>query len=243
MALPSLWSSTPMSFPMNVFSVVRRKRIGFISDLPRVKKFPQEHTREDTFWVVGMKKRGHQQLHQCILAFENYLIYQTSIIKRQSFCSLLKNMSIVSHLSVGSSKEKMGEMLTLYDAFMTKLGAKRQMAIDTDGKHVEDVARSTDIVAVAYGKYYPEVWVTLPYDGKDATAGNGSHFAFACRSQAHVDDVYNAAIANGAVCNGKPGPRPQYSDKYYGAYFIDPCGNKLEATFYDMGLFNYCEIL
>jgi predicted lactoylglutathione lyase len=152
-------------------------------------------------------------------------------------------MSIVSHVSVGASKEKMGEMLTLYDAFMTKLGATRKMAIEKDGKHCEDLHQTSDLVAVAYGKYYPEVWVSLPHDEKDASPGNGAHFAFACRNQAQVDEVYQAAIANGAVCNGKPGPRPQYSDKYYGAFFIDPCGNKLEATFYDLGLFNYCTIL
>lgn len=151
-------------------------------------------------------------------------------------------MSIVSHISVGSSKEKMGEMLKLYDGFMLKLGASRKMAIDTEGNHCDDLARS-DVVAVAYGKYYPEVWVTLPHDGEEASPGNGAHFAFNCRSQAQVDEVYKAAIENGATCNGPPGPRPQYSDKYYGAFFIDPCGNKLEATFFDMGLFNYCTIL
>ena len=151
-------------------------------------------------------------------------------------------MSIVSHVSVGSTKEKMPDMLKLYDGFMAKLGATRKMAIDSDGNHSEDL-HATNLVAVAYGKYYPEVWVSLPHDQKEATAGNGVHFAFACRNQAQVDEVYKAAIENGATCNGPPGPRPQYSDNYYGAFFIDPCGNKLEAIFYDMGLFNYCSIL
>jgi hypothetical protein len=41
-------------------------------------------------------------------------------------------MSIISHISVGTSKDKMGDMLTLYDAFMPVLGAKRQMMIDTN---------------------------------------------------------------------------------------------------------------
>ena len=152
-------------------------------------------------------------------------------------------MSIVSHVSVGANKEKMGDMLQLYDAFMGRLGAKRQMAIDAEGNHCEDVLQNENIVAIAYGKYYPEVWVSLPHDEKEATPGNGTHLAFNCRNQAQVDEVYQAAIAAGATCNGPPGPRPQYSDKYYGAFFIDPCGNKLEATFFDMGIFNYCTIL
>lgn len=133
-------------------------------------------------------------------------------------------------------------MLTLYDAFMAKMGASRKMAIDVDGNHCDDL-QQTNVVAVAYGKYYPEVWVSLPHDGKEASAGNGVHIAFACRNQAQVNEVYKAAIAHGATCNGPPGPRPQYSDKYYGAFFMDPCGNKLEATFFDMGIFNYCTIL
>ena len=154
-------------------------------------------------------------------------------------------MSIVSHVSVGSTMEKMGEMLQLYDAIMEKLGATRKMAIDGQGNHADDPkqASNADLVAVAYGKYYPEVWVSLPHDEKEATAGNGTHLAFACSSSSQVDAVYKAAMEHGATCNGPPGPRPQYSDKYYGAFFIDPCGNKLEATFYDMGIFNYCTIL
>ena len=154
-------------------------------------------------------------------------------------------MSIVSHVSVGSTKEKMGEMLQLYDAVMEKLGAKRKMAIDAQGNHVNNPndSNDNDLVAIAYGKYYPEVWVSLPHDGKEATAGNGTHLAFLCSNKAQVDAVYKAAMENGATCNGPPGPRPQYSDKYYGAFFIDPCGHKLEATFYDMGIFNYCTIL
>jgi predicted lactoylglutathione lyase len=86
--------------------------------------------------------------------------------------------------------------------------------------------------------------VTLPEDTtKEACAGNGAHYAFACRNKAQVDEVYRVAILHGATCNGPPGPRPQYSDKYYGAFFIDPCGNKLEATYYDLGILGYCTIL
>ena len=99
------------------------------------------------------------------------------------------------------------------------------------------------LVAVAYGKNYTEVWVTLPHNQAEATPGNGAHFAFNCRSEAQVKEVYEAALARGATCNGPPGPRPQYSDKYYGAFFIDPCGNKLEGIYYDMGVWNYCTIL
>ena len=154
-------------------------------------------------------------------------------------------MSIVSHISVGATQEKFPEMLKFYDAIMADLGAKRQMMVDKTGDNKVGITTEyrDDIVAVAYGKYFPEVWVQLPHDKKVATAGNGVHVAFSCSTQKQVDKVYNTAIQNGAASNGMPGPRPEYSDKYYGAFFIDPCGNKLEAVFFDMGIFNYCNIL
>ena len=142
-------------------------------------------------------------------------------------------MSIMSHVSVGTTSEKFPEMIECYDAFMKELGAKRQMTILTDGTHlqtttIEDMSK---LAGVAYGKYYPEFWIQLPHDknGDPATVGNGTHFAFNCRSAEQVKRVYQAALNNGAVDNGKPGPRPDYSDKYYGGFFKDPYGNRLEA--------------
>ena len=166
-------------------------------------------------------------------------------------------MSIVSHISVGTTKEQFPAMLQCYDAIAKELGAKRTMMVAQDGTHLDvknynntntnsttPAVENNNLAGVAYGKWYPEVWVQLPDDKtQPATAGNGVHVAFFCSSQAQVDRVYQAAMANGATDNGKPGPRPEYSDKYYGAFFIDPCGNKLEATFFDMGLFNYCVVL
>jgi hypothetical protein len=154
-------------------------------------------------------------------------------------------MSIVSHVSVGSTEEKLAEMIKFYDAVMPEVGAKRAMAIDRSGV---DVAKKgtggsdADLVAVAYGKYWPEFWVGLPENKQPASAGNGVHVAFMCTSRKQVDRVYEAAIRAGGTDNGPPGPRPQYSDKYYGGFFLDPCGNKLEATFYDT-IFNYCVVL
>ena len=105
-------------------------------------------------------------------------------------------MSIVSHISVGTSPEKFGKMLQFYDAVMMELGAKRQMVIDNNGNKVSDLSieYSNSIVAVAYGKYYPEFWVQLPGDGNGALPGNGVHIAFSCKSQAHVHQVYQVAM-------------------------------------------------
>lgn len=66
-----------------------------------------------------------------------------------------ETMSIISHVSIGSTPDKMKEMLALYDAIADGVGAKRKMAISKDGKEVGDLYTSEELVAVAYGKYYP----------------------------------------------------------------------------------------
>ena len=50
--------------------------------------------------------------------------------------------------------------------------------------------------------------------------------AFLADSRATVDAAHTAALAAGGTCEGPPGPRPEYHEHYYGAYFRDPDGNK-----------------
>jgi predicted lactoylglutathione lyase len=70
------------------------------------------------------------------------------------------------------------------------------------------------------------VGLTKPFDGKPATVGNGVMVALQARDKAHVDAIYKVAIAHGGTCEGPPGPR---GDSFYGAYFRDLDGNKLNA--------------
>ena len=51
-----------------------------------------------------------------------------------------------------------------------------------------------------------------------------------CPSRAHVDRFWQAGTAAGYESDGEPGPRPQYSDDYYGAFLLDPDGNSIEAV-------------
>ena len=59
---------------------------------------------------------------------------------------------------------------------------------------------------------------------------SGLHVAFAAPDRATVDAFYKAALAAGGTDNGAPGPRPQYSADYYGAFVFDPDGHNLEAV-------------
>lgn len=72
--------------------------------------------------------------------------------------------------------------------------------------------------------------IVKPYDGNPASAGNGSHIAFAAADRTMVDRFYEAAMAHGGSEDGKPGLRPEYDANYYGAFVRDPDGNKIEAV-------------
>lgn len=58
------------------------------------------------------------------------------------------------------------------------------------------------------------------------------HVAFTAPDQATVDAFHQAALLAGGRCNGKPGLRPQYHPKYYGAFVLDPDGHNIEAVFH-----------
>ncbi|EEW25678.1 VOC family protein [Rhodobacter ferrooxidans] len=73
------------------------------------------------------------------------------------------------------------------------------------------------------------LWITRPFDGKPATAGNGSMPALTAPSRAAVDDFHAAGLAQGGFDEGAPGLRP-YGPDFYAAYLRDPDGNKLSAV-------------
>lgn len=128
------------------------------------------------------------------------------------------NPSILSHISLGTNHFE--QAIAFYDQVLAPLGCKRLM------EHPG---------AVAYGKVYPEFWVQTPINGQTATVGNGTHVGFIALTKEAVDAFYQAALAAGASDDGPPGPRPAYSDAYYGCFVRDLDGHKIEAAFWDEG--------
>jgi catechol 2,3-dioxygenase-like lactoylglutathione lyase family enzyme len=61
-------------------------------------------------------------------------------------------------------------------------------------------------------------------------AGAPVHVCFAADTREQVDAFYAAGIAAGGRDNGAPGPRPEYSEGYYGAFVLDPDGHNIEAV-------------
>ena len=55
-----------------------------------------------------------------------------------------------------------------------------------------------------------------------------AHLAFPAPDTATVAAFHAAAVEAGYRDNGAPGPRPEYSPGYYGAFVLDPDGNNIE---------------
>lgn len=55
------------------------------------------------------------------------------------------------------------------------------------------------------------------------------HWCFKASTRSQVDAFWHNGIANGGVCNGKPGLR-DYHHSYYAAFLFDPEGNRIEAV-------------
>ncbi len=83
------------------------------------------------------------------------------------------------------------------------------------------------------GQARPLFLIGRPFDGQPHATGNGQMTALLAPSRAAVDRAYAAALANGGRSEGPPGLRPQYHDKYYGAYVRDVDGNKLCVCCHD----------
>jgi len=78
------------------------------------------------------------------------------------------------------------------------------------------------------GPGQPMLSVIKPFDGKNATVGNGVMVALAAKSKAQVDSIYKKAIELGGKDEGPPGNR---GEGFYAGYFRDLDGNKLNAFF------------
>jgi catechol 2,3-dioxygenase-like lactoylglutathione lyase family enzyme len=56
------------------------------------------------------------------------------------------------------------------------------------------------------------------------------HLGFSAPTREAVDEYWRLGTAAGHRDDGAPGPRPQYSETYYGGFLLDPDGNSAEAV-------------
>jgi catechol 2,3-dioxygenase-like lactoylglutathione lyase family enzyme len=56
------------------------------------------------------------------------------------------------------------------------------------------------------------------------------HVGFGVAGSDEVDAWWNRLTELGYQSDGEPGPRPEYTETYYGAFVLDPDGNSIEAV-------------
>ena len=82
---------------------------------------------------------------------------------------------------------------------------------------------------IGFGKKYPEVWMNLR-PAHVPVANSGAHLALRAPSEEAVRAFHAAALAAGGSCDGAPSPRRAEMTPYFGAFILDPDGNKIEAV-------------
>ena len=110
----------------------------------------------------------------------------------------------------------MGQAVVFYDAVFAPLGVTR----DTTSKTWTGYSRAGEKA---------RFFLTRPFDGGEATAGNGVMLAFLAPDRVAVDAFHAAALEHGGKDEGPPGAREGMDPIFYAAYVRDLDGNKLCA--------------
>jgi catechol 2,3-dioxygenase-like lactoylglutathione lyase family enzyme len=120
-------------------------------------------------------------------------------------------MPVLSYATVGSNR--LTEAKAFFDALLIPVGIKPLFEHPSGGR--------------IYGQNRSPVFGVLgPYDGKAATVGNGSMFAFQFDTREEASAFHAKALTLGGTDEGAPGER---GPKRWFGYFRDPDGNKLCA--------------
>ena len=116
---------------------------------------------------------------------------------------------MIGYVTVGANNKE--RAAKFYDTLFQEMGAQRVFSIER-------------IIGWGIGTSQPWFCIAEPFDGKDATLGNGDMTALKVQSKDDVNSLYAKAMELGAKDEGPPGDR---DDGFYGGYFRDLDGNKL----------------
>lgn len=124
---------------------------------------------------------------------------------------------MLSYVTIGANDvQRSGRF---YAAILTPLGYGTEVS-------AEGVAFTLGTATDQAGGF-GALYVKRPFDGQDASAGNGAMLAFQARTQALVRTIHAAGLAAGGSDEGAPGYRADYSPGFYVGYLRDPVGNKV----------------
>lgn len=119
---------------------------------------------------------------------------------------------MIGYITIGTNE--LARSIAFYDALMETVGIQRLWA-------------HGNMAAWGPSRNDPAFCVATPFDGVPATAGNGSMIALKMPDRDAVDKIHAKALALGGTDDGAVGPRGDHG--FYGGYFRDLDGNKLNA--------------
>jgi catechol 2,3-dioxygenase-like lactoylglutathione lyase family enzyme len=119
---------------------------------------------------------------------------------------------MIGYVTLGTNNKQRAEKF--YDELLKEIGGARFMETEQFTAYSSEPGK-------------PGIGITIPFDGKPATVGNGTMVALQVDSPPKVDSFYRKAIELGAQDEGKPGPRGDSG--FYAGYFRDLDGNKLNV--------------
>ncbi|WP_019955347.1 VOC family protein [Yoonia vestfoldensis] len=124
---------------------------------------------------------------------------------------------MIAYVTVGA--DDMAAVERFYAAFLSAIGYTVQ----------EGPEGLSYILPVTLGQPFapPDFYVKPTFDGRPASAGNGTMVAFELRNQKQVRDLHAAALGAGGTDEGQPGFRAAYGPDFYVGYLRDPQGNKI----------------
>ena len=121
---------------------------------------------------------------------------------------------MLSYIRVGSNDIPLSGRF--YTAILTPLGYRKK-----------EVPNGVEFTFPDGSRSPAAVYVAKPYDGNEATVGNGSMTAFQAETHEMVRNLHAAGLQAGGSDEGAPGFRAEYSDRFYVGYLRDPLGNKV----------------
>lgn len=125
---------------------------------------------------------------------------------------------MIGYVTIGTNDVPRAQ--AFYDALFDSIGAKRLMEIPDHGGFT--------MYGTGFGS--PGIVITRPFDGGEASVGNGAMIAIPMDERARVDAFHARAMELGASDEGAPGLRGDEGPRaFYGGYFRDLDGNKICA--------------
>jgi catechol 2,3-dioxygenase-like lactoylglutathione lyase family enzyme len=119
---------------------------------------------------------------------------------------------LIDHVSIAVAD--LSRAGAFYEAVLAPLGLERLVARER---------------GLGFGRRYPEFWLNLRAEVPQI-ADSGAHVCLRAPDEKAVRGFNAAALAGGGEDGGAPGPRGGAMTAYFGAFIIDPDGNRIEAA-------------